>query len=388
MSDKTENTLVQLGRPEKKEARHVNLPIELGSTMVFDTMAAFEQARDNRYHSGTMFYGRYGNEASYKLEGIIAALEHAAGVTLTSSGVAAISLALQAQVKPDVHLLVADNVYGNTRAFCEGVLRQQGVVVEFFDAAIGTDIKTLFRSNTVAVMFEAPGTGTFEFPDISGIAAVSKKAGVVSILDATWATPVFCQPLTLGVDVLVYSGSKYLSGHSDCMFGVIACKAEPLHKQIRQCVMAYGDKIGSHEVFLALRGMRTLDLRMKAANEAGLKVAKWFAERPEVARVLHPALNSCPGHDHWKASCSGSAGLFSVVFHPVSDVKIHAFTEALHHFGIGVSWGGFESLVLPVKPVRTATEWSETGQLVRFNIGLENTQSLIDDLDSAMAHLA
>ena len=388
MSEETENTLVQQGRPEKKEARHVNLPIELGSTMVFDTMEAFEEARDNRYHSGTMFYGRYGNEASYKLEGIIAALEHAAGVTLTSSGVAAISLALQAQVKPGAHLLVADNVYGNTRAFCEAVLLKQGVVVEFFDPANGADLKTLFRSNTVAVMFEAPGTGTFEFPDIAGIAAAAKEAGVVSILDGTWATPVFCQPLNLGVDVLVYSGSKYLCGHSDCMFGVIACKGETLHEHIRKCVMAYGDKIGSHEVFLALRGMRTLDIRMKAVNESGLKVAKWFAEQPQVARVLHPALDSCPGHDHWKASCSGSAGLFSVVFHPVSDEKIQAFVEALHHFGIGVSWGGFESLVLPVKPVRTATEWSEPGQLVRFNIGLENTQSLIDDLSSAMQQLA
>ena len=379
---------MQQGRPEKKEARHVNLPIELGSTMVFDTMEAFAAARKNRRQSGTLFYGRFGNEASYKLEGVIASLEHAAGVTLTSSGVAAISFALQAQVKPGVHLLVADNVYGNTRAFCEGALQRQGVIVEFFDAAMGADIKTLFRSDTVAVMFEAPGTGTFEFPDIAGVAAAAREAGVVSILDGTWATPVFCQPLSLGVDVLVYSGSKYLCGHSDCMFGVIACKEQAMHDQIRHCVMAYGDKIGSHEVFLALRGIRTLDLRMKAVNASGLQVAKWFAEQPQVARVLHPALESCPGHEHWKASCSGSAGLFGVVFHPVPDSKIHAFVEALHHFGIGVSWGGFESLVLPVKPVRTATEWSGPGQLVRFNIGLENTQSLIDDLESAMPQLA
>lgn len=356
--------------------------------MVFDTMAAFETARDNRYQSGTMFYGRYGNEASYALEQVLAELEGAAGVTLTSSGVAAISLTLQSLVKPGDHLLVADNVYGNTRAFCEKVLQPQQVEVEFFDAADGAQVRKLFRDNTAAIMFEAPGTGTFEFPDIQGIAAAAREASVVSVLDGTWATPVFCQPLQLGVDVLVYSGSKYICGHSDAMFGVIAAQQTSGHDQIRQCVMAYGDKIGSHEAFLALRGLRTLDMRMQTVNNAGLMVAKWFARQPQVDRVLHPALPDCPGHQHWKASCSGSAGLFAVLFKPVSESRIHQFVEALHHFGIGVSWGGYESLVLPVKPVRTATTWQEPGQLVRFNIGFENTQSLIDDLQSAMQQLS
>ncbi len=384
MSEDLKNIVVQHGRPERQEGRHVNMPIELGSTMVFDTMAAFEIARDNRFESGTLFYGRYGNEASFKLESVIQTLENAAGVTLTSSGVAAISLVLQSVVKPGAHLLVADNVYGNTRAFCEGVLTTQGVDIEFFDPAIGASVRNLIRSETCAIMFEAPGTGTFEFPDIQGIASAAADASVTSILDSTWTTPVFCTPLSFGVSVNVYSGSKYLCGHSDCMFGVIAAKDQALHNQIRKCVMAYGDKIGSHEAFLALRGIRTLDIRMRAVNEAGLTVANWFAEQPQVKQVLHPALASCPGHQHWQTHCSGSAGLFGVVFQPTSDEKVHQFINALHHFGIGVSWGGFESLVLPVKPPRTATQWQEPGQLVRFNIGLENPESLIEDLAAAL----
>ncbi|MEM7259085.1 MAG: cystathionine beta-lyase [Pseudomonadota bacterium] len=388
MSEKNKDLLVSSGRPARKEARHVNLPIELGSTMVFDTMDAFEAARDNRYQSGTMFYGRYGNEASYQLENVLAELEGAAGVTLTSSGVAAISLTLQSLVNPGDHLLVADNVYGNTRAFCERVLPAQQVDVEFFDAATGAQVSELFRSNTAAVMFEAPGTGTFEFPDIQGIATAAREASVVSVLDGTWATAIFCQPLALGVDVLVYSGSKYICGHSDCMFGVIASAQQQHHDDIRHSVMSYGDKIGSHEVFLALRGLRTLELRMQTVNQSGLTIAKWFAQQPQVLQVLHPALPDCPGHEYWKQYCSGSAGLFGVVFTPVSDERINRFVEALHHFGIGVSWGGYESLVLPVKPVRTATQWQHQGQLVRFNIGFESTESLIEDIQSAITLLS
>ncbi len=384
MSEETKNLLVGGGRPAKVEGRHVNLPIELGSTMVFDTIRAFETARDNRYQSGTLFYGRYGNEASCQLENVLSELEGASGVTLTSSGVAAISLTLQALVKPGDHLLVADNVYGNTRAFCENVLVPLNVDIEFFDPGLGVQVERLFKRSTRVVMFEAPGTGTFEFPDIQGIAGAARDADIVSVLDGTWATAIFCQPLALGVDVLVYSGSKYICGHSDCMLGVIASKAPSTHDVIRKCVMSYGDKIGSHETFLALRGLRTLEMRMQAVNKAGLTVANWLKTQPQVDQVLHPALPDCPGHQYWKECCSGSAGLFAVLFKPVADQSIRRFVEALHHFGIGVSWGGYESLVLPVKPVRTATRWTHNGQLVRFNIGFESTQSLIDDLESAL----
>ena len=374
---------VRLGRPAEKDGRQVNFPIELGSTVVFDTLAAFEAARDARYETGTLYYGRYGSEASFALEALLAEMEGAHGVTLTSSGVAAITLALMTFVRPETQLLVADNVYGNTRAFCDTVLRRIGVEVIYFDPMIGAGIAGLINSATCAVMFEAPGSGTFEVPDIPAIAKAAKAKGVPSILDSTWATPVFCQPLSLGVDAVVASCSKYLSGHSDAMMGMIA-STEAVHADIRKTVMAVGDKPGSQEVFLTLRGIRTLPVRMKAVDAAGRSVASWLAEQPQVKRLLHPAFESCPGHVHWARDYSGAGGLFSVIFLPCADKQVRAFVDALHHFGIGVSWGGYESLVLPVVPLRTAVPWTEDGALVRFNIGLDDPETLKEDIAPAL----
>ncbi|WP_195819390.1 cystathionine beta-lyase [Roseobacter sp. MH60115] len=378
-----EDLLVQSGRPAKTDGRHVNLPIELGSTIVFDTLAEFEAARDKRYETGTMYYGRYGNEASFQLERALSQLDHAHGTTLTSSGVAAISLTLLTFARPGMHLLVADNVYANTRAFCDKVLTGLSVRVEYFDPMVGEGVSDLITPETCAIMFEAPGSGTFEVPDIPAIASASKAAGIPSIIDSTWATPVFCAPLTLGVDVVVASCSKYLSGHSDCMLGMIAC-TETYHDQIRSTVMAVGDKTGGQEVFLMLRGLRTLKVRMDAIDAAGREIATWLAEQPQVKRLLHPAFESCPGHAHWRRDFSGAAGLFGVVFHTCSNDQIRSFVDALQHFGIGVSWGGYESLVLPVTPTRTGTDWSEDGQLVRFNIGLDDPETLKADLAAAL----
>lgn len=375
--------LVQAGRPARIDGRHVNLPIELGSTIVFDTLAAFEAARDARYEPGTMYYGRYGNEAVYQLEAMLAEFEGAYGITMTSSGVAAITLSLMAFARPGSHLLVADHVYGNTRIFCETILRRMDVDVEYYDPMIGAEVDALIRDTTCAIMFEAPGSGTFEVPDIPTIASTARARGVPTILDNTWATPLFCRPLGLGVDVSLASGSKYLSGHSDCMLGTIATTEEHF-AAVRKTVMAVGEKTGGQEIFLMLRGLRTLKLRMQSADTAGRKMAAWFAEQPQTKRVLHPAFDTCPGHEFWKRDFSGASGLFSVVFHPCDDDQIRAFVDSLHHFGIGVSWGGFESLVLPVKPVRSAGTWDEEGQLVRFNIGLEDLQSLKDDIAAAL----
>ena len=377
------DTLVQAGRPKTQEGRHVNQPLELGYTMVFGTVAAVEAARDARYESGTMYYGRYGNEAVYALEAALAELEGAEGVVLTSSGVAAITCALMGVVKAGDHLLVADHVYGNTRGFCDLMLPRQGVEVEYFDPMLGADVAGLFRDTTAAVMFEAPGSGTFEMPDIPAIAEACRAAGVVSILDATWPTPVFCQPLRLGVDVVVASGSKFLNGHSDAMIGTIAGGGDVL-RAIRKTVMVVGDKPGAQEVFLSLRGLRTLKMRMAHVDQAGREMAAWFAARPEVVRVLHPAREDCPGHAFWARDFSGAAGLFGVVFDAESVARVNAFCDGLQHFGIGVSWGGYESLVLPVVPTRTATTWDVPGHLVRFNIGFDDLDTLKADLAQAL----
>lgn len=384
---KQSNILVQAGRPAKQEGRHVNMPIELGSTMVFDTLSAFEEARDNRYNSGTQYYGRYGNAASFELENALEQLEQASGVTLTSSGVAAISMTLSALCEPGKHLLVADNVYGNTRAFCEKVLKRKQVNVEYFDPMIGAGINDLIQPETCAIIFETPGSGTFECPDILSITSVARQRNITTVLDSTWATPIFFQPLTLGVDVLVYSASKYISGHSDCMMGVIASADEVMHKQVREWVFAYGDKAGAQEIFLALRGLRTLKMRMNTVDQASRNIASWLADQPEVKTILHPAFETCPGHEFWKRDFGGAAGLFSVVFYPCDDEQIRAFVDGLHHFGIGVSWGGYESLVLPVKPQRSTQSWKEDGQLVRFNIGFEDIESLKTDLAASIKHL-
>lgn len=354
--------------------------------MVFDTLAAFEAARDARYDSGTVYYGRYGNHASFQLEAMLARLEKADGVTLTSSGVAAISLTLLALTRPGSHLLVADHVYGNTRGFCDTVLASQGVDIEYFDPMIGGGITDLIRPDTAAIMFEAPGSGTFEIPDIPAITTVARAKKVPTVFDNTWATPLFCQPLLMNVDVSVASGSKYICGHSDCMLGIIAASG-PLGEKIRRMVMAIGDKPGAQEVFLALRGLRTLRMRMAYVDAAGRDMANWLAKQPQVKRMLHPAHADCPGHALWQRDFSGAAGLFGVVFHPCSDAQIRSFVETLHHFGIGVSWGGYESLVLPVTPTRTATPWVEDGQLVRFNIGFEDPETLKADLAAALPHL-
>ena len=386
MGSQIDDILVQAGRPAKTEGRHVNAPIELGSTMVFDTLAAFEAARDARYQNGTAYYGRYGNAASFGLEDMLATLEGADGVTLTSSGVAAISLALLTFARPGGTILVADHVYANTRAFCENVLARMDVTMRYFDPMIGAELSDLIDADTCAVMFEAPGSGTFEVPDIPAIAGAARAAGVPSIIDSTWATPIFCKPLALGVDVVVASMSKYLSGHSDCMMGMIA--AQDTHAlAMRKTVMAVGDKLGGQEVFLALRGLRTLKLRMMQIDANGREIAAWLKDQPQVKRLLHPAFADCPGHANWKRDFSGAAGLFGVVFHPCDEGQIRAFVDGLQHFGIGVSWGGYESLVLPVTPQRSAGTWDESGQLVRFNIGLDDANTLKADLAANLPKL-
>ena len=377
------NEVVRLGRPSMKDGRQVNFPIELGSTVIFDTLAAFEAARESRYGTGTLYYGRYGSEASFALETLLAQMDEAHGVTLTSSGLSAITLTLTTFAKPGAQVLVADHVYGNTRTFCETALSRMGVEAVFFDPMIGGGIADLITDTTCAVLFEAPGSGTFEIPDIPAIAGAVRAKGVPSILDSTWATPVFCRPLSLGVDVVIASCSKYLSGHSDAMMGMIA-SSEAFHADIRKTVMMVGDKPGSQEVFLTLRGIRTLPVRMKAVDAAGRDIASWLNGQPQVKRLLHPAFESCPGHANWARDYSGAGGLFSVIFQPCADQQVRAFVDALHHFGIGVSWGGYESLVLPVTPIRTAVPWIEDGVLVRFNVGLEDTETLKADLASAL----
>lgn len=372
------DALVHGGRPDGPDGRQVNWPVELGSTVVFDSLEAFEAAREARYENGTPYYGRYGNAATFSLEDLLAELDGADGVTLTSSGVSAITSTLLALATPGAHLLVAENLYGNTRSFCDGILAAMNVAIEPFDPMSGVDGK--IRENTCAVIVEAPGSGTFEVCDLPQIARVAKEKSVPVVFDNTWASPVFCKPLALGADVVVYSGSKHLCGHSDAMMGVIAASG-PFHARIRKTVMLLGDKPGAQEVLLTLRGVRTLKMRMEHQDRAGKEMALWLSQQPCVDRVLHPALESCPGHENWKRDFSGAAALFSVIFKPTADRNFRSFVNALQCFGIGVSWGGYESLVLPMTSDRSR-QLGE-GPLLRFSIGFDDLETLRTDLRQA-----
>lgn len=373
------DALVHGGRPEGTSGRQVNWPVELGSTVVFDTLDTFEAARAARFENGTPFYGRYGNEATFSLETLLCELDGAHGVTLTSSGVSAITSTLLALARPGQHLLVAENLYGNTRAFCDTVLCAMGVEIEAFDPM--ENIAGRLRDNTCALMAEAPGSGTFEVCNLPEIAAAAKWRGVPVVFDNTWASPVFCQPLSLGADVVVYSGSKHLCGHSDAMLGVIAA-TETFHSRIRRTVMSLGDRPGAQEVFLALRGLRTLKMRMRHQDAAGKEMAAWLVGLPAVERVLHPAFESCPGHRNWARDFTGAASLFSVIFKPCPDKSFRDFVDALRHFGIGVSWGGYESLVLPMTSERSRCLGK--GALLRFNIGFDDPRTLQADIIQAL----
>jgi cystathionine beta-lyase len=357
--------------------------------MLFNTLEEFEQARDSRYEKGTLYYGRYGNPATFELESMMTELEEGAGCVAVSSGLTACVISLMAFAEAGAHVLVADTVYGPTRMFCDNVLKRYGVSVTYFDPMVGVGLAEFIQDNTQAVFFEAPGSATFEIPDIPAISAVAKKAGITSILDGTWSTPLYCQPLTLGVDVVVHSGSKYISGHSDAMLGFIVAATEEHYNKARKMSLSFGDRAGANDVFLALRGLRTLSVRLRQHSESTSKCIQWLEKQPEVVRILHPAHPDCTGHEFWLRDFKGAAGLFSVVFKQGTEENVRAMVDKLSLFGIGLSWGGFESLALPVDPTpfRTATKWVSEGPVVRFNIGLEDTDSLINDLSAAFTFL-
>jgi len=309
-----------------------------------------------------------------------------AGVGLVPSGLAAISTTLIAVLKAGDHLLVCDNVYRPSRNFCNGVLTRYGVETTYFDPSIGTAIETLFKPNTRAVLLEAPGSQSFEMPDIPAIAVVAHGHGALVIDDNTWATPLYHRSLDFGVDISIQAATKYIGGHSDIMFGTISAnaKAWPI---IAETIRLLGVCAGPDDVFLALRGMRTLAVRLAQHYRSGLEMARWLATRSEVVRVLHPALETDPGHAIWKRDFSGASGLFSIVLKPKPQAAVDALLDNLKLFGMGYSWGGFESLAIPFDctDYRSATKWAPEGPAVRLHIGLENVDDLKADLERGFA---
>ncbi|MFV0280941.1 MAG: cystathionine beta-lyase [Rhodoblastus sp.] len=374
--------LVHAGRAPFDNHGFVNTPIYRGSTVLYPNVEEL-YARRQRYT-----YGTHGTPTTDSLEEAWSELSGAAGTVLAPSGLAAITLALFTIARAGGHVLVSDSAYRPTRVFCNSILARLGVETTYYDPLIGAGIGALMRENTVGVLVEAPGSQSFEMQDIPAIAAVAREKGVCVLMDNTWATPLFFPPHARGVDLAIEAGTKYLSGHSDLLLGLVSANAE-YWPRLRATCDSMANCAGPEDVFLALRGLRTMELRLREAERQGLALARWLKARPEVSRVLHPALPDDPGHAIWKRDFSGSSGLFSVILNPTSRESVAAMLDGLELFGLGYSWGGFESLVIPFDcaPYRTATEWKPEGPALRFTVGLENIEDLQDDLDRGFARL-
>ena len=379
---RVETTLVTAGRDTVAQKGFVNPPVVHGSTVLYPT------ADDLHAHRGEYQYGRRGTPTTKALQQAMMALEgpQCAGVGLTPSGLAAISTTLLAVLKAGDHLLVCDNAYRPTRNFCNGLLARYGVETSYFDPLAGAGIAALFKPNTKAVLLEAPGSQSFEMPDIPAIASVAHARGALVIDDNTWATPLYHRSLEQGVDISMQAATKYIGGHSYIMFGTISANARAW-PQVAEAIQLLGVCAGPDDVFLAIRGLRTLSVRLAHHHRSGLEMAYWLAARPEVIRVLHPALETDPGHAIWKRDFTGASGLFSVVLKPAPQKAVDALLDAVELFGMGYSWGGFESLIIPFDCTgyRTATAWSPGGPTLRLHIGLENVEDLKADLERGFA---
>jgi cystathionine beta-lyase len=377
-----ETGLITSGRDTKAQNGFINPPVVHGSTVLYSTAA------DLRADRGEFQYGRLGTPTTKALQEALMTLEGpaCAGVCLVPSGLAAISTALLAVLKAGDHLLVCDNAYRPTRNFCSGLLARYGVETSYFDPLIGAGIAKWFQPNTRAVLVEAPGSQSFEMPDTPAIAAAARAHGALVIDDNTWATPLFHRSLEHGVDISLQAATKYVGGHSDTMFGTISAnaKAWPL---IDEAIRLTGICAGPDDVFLALRGLRTLAVRLKQHQQSAIEVARWLSARPEVIRVLHPAMDTDPGHTIWKRDFTGASGLFSIVLRPSPQQAVDALLDSVRLFGLGYSWGGFESLVIPFDcaAYRTATTWAPGGPTLRLHIGLENVDDLKADLANGFA---
>lgn len=361
----------------------VNPPVIHASTVLFDSVA---QMKGKAEKKARWTYGRRGTPTSDAFEQAITELEGAVGTVVTPSGASACAVTLLSLLSAGDHLLMIDTAYAPTRIVCDGILKRMGVETTYFDPLIGGGIDALVRPNTRLIYLEAPGSLTFEMPDVPAIVAVAKARGLLTAIDNTWATPVFFRPIEIGVDVSIMAATKYVVGHSDALVGTIACGPNAW-KQVKATHGDLGQFTGPDDMYLALRGLRTMGVRLAHQERSALAVAEWFAGRPEVARVLHPALPSDPGHAIWKRDFSGASGLFGVLMKGGNETATAAFLDGLELFGLGYSWGGFESLAIPAEPrsIRTARPWTESGELLRFQIGLEDPADLIADLEAGLA---
>ena len=374
--------LTHLGRHPEAQHGAVNPPVYHASTILSADMADWEAKHDPAKRFDIVRYGLLGTPTTFALEEAVAAIEGGYRAMLMSSGLAAITAPLEACLKCGDHLLMVDSAYGPARNFCDRVLTRYGVATTYYDPLIGEGIARLMRPNTKVVYVESPGSLTFEVQDVPAIAAAAHAAGAKVLMDNTWASPWLFPSFARGVDVSIHAATKYIVGHSDVMLGAVIT-TEEMYLPVRTMTADLGHCAGPDDAYFALRGLRTLSVRLERHQKNALIVARWLQGRAEVARVLYPALPEDPGHALWKRDFLGASGLFGVVLRPAPKRAVHALIDALDLFGIGASWGGFESLILPTSParIRSATRWDPEGPTLRLHIGLEDPRDLIEDLE-------
>jgi cystathionine beta-lyase len=385
-----ETRVVHCGlHPERHEGA-VNPPVYHASTILSQSVEEYRRKRREWLQEmpGT-YYGRFGTPTTESLQEAIATLEGGYRSLVYPSGLAACAGALLACVSTGDHVLMTDSVYGPTRNLTKGVLKRFGVATSFYDPLVAGGIESLIQPNTRVIYLESPGSLTFEVQDVPAIAEVARRRGITTIIDNTWGTPLFFKPFAHGVDVSVQAATKYIVGHSDAMLGVATCTKD-LWPRLKSSTYELGQTAAPDDVYLAQRGLRTLAVRLKQHWQAGVTLAEWVARQPEVERVLHPGLPGDPGHAIWKRDFTGACGLFGVVLKEgVSDRALCALIDDLELYGIGASWGGFESLIVPFDPreARTAIEWKHKGPCFRIHAGLENVEDLIADLEAGFGRL-
>ena len=373
--------LVEGGRRKEWRGRLVNPPVDRASTILFDSVAELEASGPEL---GVYRYGLQGTATQWALAEALTGLEPgAAGTTLYPTGLAAITGVLVAILSPGDELLVTDSVYGPTRKFCDSILKRFGVTTRYYDPLIGRDVAGLFGDQTRAILLESPGSLTMEVQDVPGICEVARDRGLVTLLDNTWATPLLFPAIAAGVDISILAATKYVGGHADVMIGA-ATATEQFHRRIETTSWDLGHTLSPDDAWLGSRGLRTMGIRLKQHEQAALKVARWLKEQPQVEAVLHPALPDCPGHELWKRDFNGSSGLFTFALKDAHAAARAALVDRLELFGIGYSWGGYESLALPVDPHRTVST-PPYGNLVRLHIGLEDPDDLIEDLAASLS---
>ncbi len=382
---KPNTKLIHKGSHPQQWQGLINPPVYRASTVVFPTMA---ELLDYPKPTGTTSYGRYGTPTAFALREAASELEAGHDTAVFPSGLAAIAVALMSVVQSGDHLLMADSVYGPTRRFCDHWLSRCGVRVSYYDPLVGAGIAELMEPDTKAVFLESPGSLTFEVQDVPAITAAAAEGGALCLMDNTWATGLFFRPLQHGVDLSISAGTKYIGGHSDLMLGLVTAR-QKAWPALERATIGFGQIAAPDDCYLALRGLRTLEVRLERHQAAALDLAQWLDEREEVARVLHPALPSCPGHTLWQRDFAGASGLFSVVLRPCGSRALAAMLDGLRLFKMGFSWGGFESLIIPCDHIltRSASRWQAEGPLLRLHVGLEDIEDLKEDLRAGFARL-